>query len=114
MRPRIKVLGAVLQCRRVVQSDSIEPVQQSAERDLRFEPGQWGAETVVDSVAESQVRVGIPVDVQPVRLIELVRVVIRRQQCDHNELAAGYCHLADKDGLGGESQRGDIERALEP
>src|SRR6185312_10550816 len=53
LQPTHQGAVAVLQCRLVVQRDSLKPGQQPAERDLSFEPGQWGPYAVVNAMTES-------------------------------------------------------------
>src|SRR3954454_4217629 len=63
-----------------------EPAQQRAERDVGLHPGQRRAQAVVDAVAEREVRVVAPRDVEPLRLGELGVVAVGRAPQDLHDL----------------------------
>ena len=53
-----------------------EPGQQRGERDLCLQPGERGAQAVMDPAAERQRRLPGPVQDQPARLAERLRVAV--------------------------------------
>ena len=64
-----------------------EAVEQAAERDAGFEPGQRRAEAVVDAVPEAHVASGSTVDVEAVRVDEGVGIAVGAGQADEDLLA---------------------------
>src|SRR5437016_6294385 len=60
------------------QLDVVEPLQEIAQGDFRFHPGKRRAQAEVDSLAESEVRIGLAGNVEFFATLELIFISIGR------------------------------------
>ena len=70
-----------------VASESGKAAEQPSDRDLTLQPGQRGADTVVDAVPERYMAAGLAGDIEPVWIGEAVTVTVPRKQRDEDKLA---------------------------
>ena len=75
--------------RRVHEAQSGQAAKDRRNRDLRLQPRQWSADTVVNAAAEAQVVSGVgAADVEAVRLRETLRVAVGGAKQQHDAFAA--------------------------
>src|SRR5579863_2653187 len=82
------------------------PGEQALKCDAGFEPGQRGAEAVVNAVAEPKVRRSLAADVQDVGRREADRVTVGRAQAHQYLLVRGDLNPAQRHRLGRHPERG--------
>src|SRR6059036_3925533 len=98
-----QVFDAVLEVRpqpyrRAGRCDLAEAVEHGGEQGPHLYPGQVRGDAEVRPVPEGQVRVGIPVDVEPVGVGEHRLVPVRRGEVD-DDLVTGVDGYAADDGV---------------
>ena len=79
------------------QTHGPEPVEQHLEDDSAFQTRQRGAEAMVDPAPERDVGPGVAPDIEPVRILEHVRIPVGRAQKEHDVVAfpqRNAAHLA--------------------
>ncbi|GAA2983935.1 hypothetical protein JCM13580A_05030 [Streptomyces drozdowiczii] len=96
------------------ETDAREAAEDRAQRDLRLGPGERRAQAAVDAVAEPEVRGRVPVQVEPARVREALRVAVGRTDRDQDRDARRDLGAAERDGLRGEPERRRAHRRVEP
>jgi hypothetical protein len=84
--------------------------QENAERDLGFQTSQGGSQTEVDSLAKSDVGVGVSIEEKLARVLEPAVVMVGRVQLYHEHLLRGD-HLLSEPDFGGRYTTGLYNRA---
>ncbi len=91
--------------RRHGEVDVGEAGEQRGERDRAFEPGERSAEAEVDAVAEGEVAIVGSLDVELVRLVEVLGVAVGCRERDDHLASRGDRHPSDRDVLGCVAER---------
>ena len=89
-----------------------KPAEQGVEGDLPLHPGQRGTDAVVDAPAETEgCVVGAP-EIEPVRVLETVRIAVGRTLEHHDAVTAGERLAHQLGGLEGGAQI-ELDRTVE-
>ena len=90
-----------------------EASQQRPEGEVPLQPGERGAEAVVDAVSEGEVTGARTVDVEHLGIVVHALVVVRGRQADDDLGAGGDRHPAQFDRLDGVPERRVRDRGVE-
>src|SRR5215469_3347127 len=80
--------------------------------DARFEPGEIQSRTSVDPECKCEVAVRLPREIEPVRILELRRITVRRADADVDSRVGWHADPAHDDFLGRDAVS-ELDRALE-
>src|SRR5258708_1564478 len=92
------------------QGRGFQPAGELGEGDLRPGPGQGSAEAVVDTAAEAEVLVVLPVGVEPVGVGYVAGVPAARGQDEGDRCAAGDGGAGDVDVVEGDAVLEELHR----
>ena len=106
-------IGILLQRLLSIYAQLRKATQENAERDLGFQTSQGSSQAEVDTFAKADVRIGVSIDKELVRVLELALVVVGRVQLDHEHLLRGD-HLPSEPDFGSRYTTGLDNRAAIP